>query len=110
MLLPASKKNPSRTVSNGQGGIPDDVAEELRHLARSKKVGRKRTIFHKSTDSTEIGIPKGFERKTFVVSAENIRRIQAFNEENSLKVRDGINRIFDTFFTEHPVSKGRREA
>lgn len=95
------KKKPEPAAP--EGGIPDGVAEQLRHLARPKNVGRKRTNYRTVTKATQKGLPEGWDRKTFILSEDNIRRIDWFNHRNGYGVKEGINTLLETFFREHPV-------
>ncbi len=98
--MPRKKKS---EATPPEGGIPDAVAEQLRHLARPANVGRKRTNFRVVTKATQKGLAEGWDRKTFILSEENIRRIDSFNHRNGYGVKEGVNAILNTFFKEHPV-------
>jgi len=80
--------------------MPAAVEEQLRH---STGKGRKRTNFREITKSTQKGLPEGWDRKTFILSEDNIARIDHYAYRNHRKIKVAVNEILNTFFAEHPV-------
>lgn len=97
-----SDTRPSAAEPEAEAGeaLPADIEEQLR---RSTGKGRKRTNFREITKSTQKGLPEGWDRKTFILSEENIARIDWYAYRNHRKIKVAVDEILSTFFAEHPV-------
>jgi hypothetical protein len=80
--------------------MPAEALEELRHNTGR---GRPKTNFREITKSSQAGLPVGWDRRTFILSEENIDRIEWYAYRSRRKIKVAVNEILDSFFKGHPV-------
>lgn len=91
---------PKPKAEEAEDTFPTAIDEQLR---KQTGKGRKRTNFREITKSTQKGLPEGWDRKTFIISEENINRIDAYAYRNHRSVKVAVNEILGAYFAEHPV-------